>query len=86
MPRLDRLPQTNRNNLLAFPAQVNDAPPFTVSGKPLAASRLAIVTTAGLHRRADRLFGPGDQTYRMIPADTPSADGRAYSIPSTSWS
>ena len=36
--------------------------------------RVAIVTTAGLHRRGDRPFGPGEQTYRVIPADTPTVD------------
>jgi D-proline reductase (dithiol) PrdB len=74
MPRLDRLPQINRSNLLTFPAQVNDAAPFVVPGRPLAACRLAIVTTAGVHRRGDRLFGPGDQSYRVIPSDTPAAE------------
>ena len=74
MPRLDRLPQINRSTLLTFPAQVNDTTPFLVPGKPLSASRLAIVTTAGLHRRGDRLFVPGDQTYRVIPSETPVAD------------
>jgi hypothetical protein len=29
MPRLDRLPQLNRNNLLMLPVQVNDTAPFT---------------------------------------------------------
>lgn len=74
MPRLDRLPQVNRSTLLTFPAQINDTAPYVVLTKPLAASRLAIVTTAGLHRRGDRLFVPGDQTYRVIPSDTPAAD------------
>ena len=74
MPRLDRLPQINRSNLLTFPAQVNDTTPYVSLTKPLTACRVAIVTTAGLHRRADRLFGPGDQTYRVIPSDTPTAD------------
>jgi D-proline reductase (dithiol) PrdB len=59
---------------LTFPAQVNDAAPFVALGKPLARCRLAIVTTAGLHRRGDRLFGPGDQTYRVIPSDTPTSE------------
>ena len=76
MPRLDRLPQINRNNLLTFPAQVNDTAPFVAPEKPLAACRLAIVTTAGVHRRGDRLFGPGDQTYRVIPSDTPGGRHR----------
>ena len=74
MPRLDRLPQINRNTLLTFPAQVNDATPFVTLAKPLSACRLAIVTTAGLHRRGDRPFGPGEQAYRAIPSDTPTAD------------
>src|ERR1700693_5530737 len=74
MPRLDRLPQLNRNNLLMLPVQVNDTAPFTHLVTPLAAARLAIVTTAGLHRRGDRPFGPGEQTYRVIPSDTPAAD------------
>jgi len=68
MPRLDRLPQISRNNLLTFPAQVNDSAPFVRPGKPLAACRLAIVTTAGVHLRGDRPFTPGDQTYRVIPS------------------
>ena len=74
MPRLDRLPQVNRSTLLTFPAQVNDTAPFVPLRKPLSACRLALVTTAGLHRRDDRPFGPGEQTYRVIAADTPAAD------------
>jgi D-proline reductase (dithiol) PrdB len=74
MPRLDRLPQINRNNLLMLPVRVNDSAPFTSLARPLAECRLAIVTTAGLHRREDRPFGPGEQSYRVIPAGTPAAD------------
>jgi D-proline reductase (dithiol) PrdB len=74
VPRLDRLPQINRNNLLMLPVQVNDDVPFTRPPRPLSASRLAIVTTAGLHRRDDRPFGPADQGYRVIPSDTATAD------------
>ncbi|MGH7365966.1 MAG: glycine/sarcosine/betaine reductase selenoprotein B family protein [Candidatus Rokuibacteriota bacterium] len=73
MPRLDRLPQINRNNLLMLPVQVNDGAPFTMPSRPLSGCRLAIVTTAGLHRRGDRPFGPADQTYRVIAAGTPTA-------------
>ena len=74
MPRLDRLPQISRNTLLALPVRVNDTTPFAWPGKPLSACRLALVTTAGLHRRGDRLFEPGDQTCRVIPADTPASE------------
>jgi D-proline reductase (dithiol) PrdB len=74
MPRLDRLPPLNRNNLLMLPVQVNDTAPFTRPERPLSACRLAIVTTAGLHHRRDRPFGPGEQTFRVISADAPAAD------------
>ena len=74
MPRLERLPEANRKNLLNLPIQANETAPFTRLTKPLTACRVAIVTTAGLHRRGDRPFGPGEQTYRVIPADTPAAD------------
>ena len=74
MPRLDRLPEINRKNLLMLPVPVNESTPFARPARPLAASRLAIVTTAGVHRRSDRAFGPGDQSYRVIPSDTPTAD------------
>jgi D-proline reductase (dithiol) PrdB len=74
MPRLDRLPQVNRSTLLTFPARVNETAPFAAPRRPLVACRLALVTTAGLHRRGDRLFTPGEQTYRVIPSDTPTRD------------
>ena len=74
MPRLDRLPEASRNNLLNLPMQVNDGAPYTRLPRPLAACRLAIVTTAGLHRRGDRPFGPGEQGYRVIPGDLPASE------------
>jgi D-proline reductase (dithiol) PrdB len=40
---------------------------------PLARARIAIVTTAGLHRRGDRPFGTSATDYRIIPGDTPAA-------------
>jgi D-proline reductase (dithiol) PrdB len=74
MPRLDRLPQVLRTTLLTFPAQLNDTAPFAPLKAPLSQCRVAIVTTAGLHRRGDQPFGPGDQTYRVIPSDTRAPD------------
>jgi D-proline reductase (dithiol) PrdB len=38
-----------------------------------ARARIAIVTTAGLHRKGDRPFGPRATDYRVIPGDTPAA-------------
>jgi D-proline reductase (dithiol) PrdB len=74
MPRLDRLPAASRANLINLPVQVNETTPWTRLDRPLAACRLAIVTTAGLHRRDDRPFTPGEQGHRAIPLDTPAAD------------
>ena len=31
---------------------------------------VAIISTAGLHKRGDRPFRPGDGSYRVIPAET----------------
>jgi D-proline reductase (dithiol) PrdB len=74
MPRLERLPEANRKNLLTFPTQTNECTPFVRPAKPLVTCRVAIVTTAGLHRRGDKAYGPGEQSYRVLPAGTPSAD------------
>jgi len=47
--------------------------PFTVPSKPLAASRIALVSTAGLHLEEqepfDRATPSGDCSYRRIAAD-----------------
>lgn len=39
------------------------------TAKPLAQSRVALVSTAGLHRREDPPFAPGAVDYRIIPDD-----------------
>ena len=74
MPRLDQLSEMSRKTLLAHPVIDNEATPWTAPRAPLRASRLALVTTAGLHRRGDTTFVPRDQTYRVIHADTPARD------------
>ena len=74
MPRLDRLPEINRNTLLTFPAPVNETAPCTPVRKPLAECRVALVTTAGLHLRGDKPFVPGDPSYRVIPMISEQGD------------
>jgi D-proline reductase (dithiol) PrdB len=43
-------------------------------GKPLAERRVALISTAGLHKRGDRPFQLGEGSYRIIPADTIARD------------
>ena len=74
MPRLDKLSESTRTTLLTMPLDVNDTTPFTVPRRPLRDSRLALVTSAGLHLRGDRPFASGDPTYRCIPANAAAAD------------
>ena len=73
MPRLEDLSDTARQGHLNFPAMEHDDAPFAPLRKPLSEAKLALVTTAGLHLRADAPLASGDQTYRVIPS---SADAR----------
>src|SRR5262245_15141924 len=49
-------------------------PPWTLLTKSLAHCRVALVTTAGVHRKEDAPFDMedknGDPTYRIIPRDS----------------
>jgi D-proline reductase (dithiol) PrdB len=75
MVRLADLPEPEREHLLGMARR---APRFTdhpwVRSAPLERCRIALVTTAGLHRTSDRPFSfvPGTE-YRVIPGDTPAA-------------
>jgi len=71
--RLSELPEAEAKILGSFACPTYDDTP-AVPGKPLAERRIAIVSTAGLHRRGDRPFEMGDAGYRVIPEETPAAD------------
>ena len=45
-----------------------------VSPPPLRDAKVALVSTAGLHRRDDRKFRGGATDYRLIPSDVDYAD------------
>ncbi|MGD9890988.1 MAG: glycine/sarcosine/betaine reductase selenoprotein B family protein [Dehalococcoidia bacterium] len=68
MPHLDQLPEISRNSLLTLPIPQHDTAPFTPLSRPLNESRLAVVTTAGLHLRDDPPFRGADPSYRVIPS------------------
>jgi D-proline reductase (dithiol) PrdB len=40
-----------------------------ITPKPLSESRVAIISTAGMHRRTDAPFTPGAVDYRIVPGD-----------------
>jgi D-proline reductase (dithiol) PrdB len=74
MPRIEDLTEVQRQGVLSFPCFEFDGAPFAPLRKPLNQIKLALVTTAGLHRRGDRTFTAGDQTYRVIPSSTSPND------------
>jgi D-proline reductase (dithiol) PrdB len=77
MARLEDLPEWEREHLLHL---CDEAPRFETTpwadGPPLRERRIALVSTAGLHRRGDRPFsgGAGATEYRVIPTDATSGD------------
>jgi D-proline reductase (dithiol) PrdB len=60
--------------------EVEANPPGALNVRPttkrlcLAERRVAIISTADLHRHGDQSFRPGDGSYRVIPAETPASD------------
>lgn len=68
MVRLSDLPEAEARAHLERDCVPFDTEPF-VSGPPVSERRVAIVTTAGLHRQSDRSFGIVDAGYRVIPGD-----------------
>lgn len=73
MARLDRMSEDERKHLLALPCPTFNSTPW-ITGLPLSKRRVAIITTAGLHRRGDSPFGVGAADYRIIPAEIPAND------------
>ena len=78
MPRLEALSEVQRRMLQMFPCMEHDDTPWASMRKPLGESKVALVTTAGLHLRDDKPFitdpQGGDCSYRVIPRATPAAD------------
>jgi D-proline reductase (dithiol) PrdB len=67
--RLSDMPEVEAMHLRRIECPTYDYTP-ALPGKPLGQRRVAIISTAGLHRRGDRPFRPGDGSYRVIPAET----------------
>lgn len=78
MPRLEKLSEVQRQVLLSFPCLEYDTTPWTPLRKELPQSKLAVVTTAGLHLRTDKPFisdhKTSDTSYRVIPSTAKAGD------------
>ena len=75
MVAVKHMPAEVRAALLARAADMPAYPPTPpVGGPALAARRIAIVTTAGLHVRGDRYFEAGRGDFRVIPGDVDAGE------------
>lgn len=73
MARLEDMPEVERRHLMSKACAPLPGEPF-VHGRPLAERRVAIITTAGLHRRDQPAFLLGDTGYRVIAGDVAGRD------------
>ena len=73
MVRLAEIPEVERDHLLAKGCEPFATRPWA-EGPPLSQRRVALVTSAGLHRASDRAFSLVDLSYRVIPGDTDADD------------
>ncbi len=73
MVRLEQYQEDERRHLLDLPCPAFDSTPF-VSGVTVGQARVAVVSTAGLHRRTDKPFSLGEAGYRVIPKGVDPAE------------
>ncbi len=71
MVRLSDIPTEEAAHLLSKVCDPFDTRPW-VAGPPLSERRVAILTSAGLHRVGDPAFTTVDLSYRVIPGTTPA--------------
>ena len=74
MVRLSDLPDYEREHLLDKNLGPLGPPAWVPPGTPLRERRVALVTTAGLHRRSDPAFDLMDASYRVLPGDLGASD------------
>ncbi len=73
MVRLEQYGEQERDHLLNLPCPTYDTSPF-VTGVAVNKSRVALISTAGLHKVSDRPFGVGESGYRLIPKNSQTND------------
>lgn len=73
MARIEEIPQPTRDAILGLACSTPDTSPW-VNAVPLAQRRVAIVTSAALHRREEPPFPAGSGEFRELPAAVPAVD------------
>ena len=73
MVKVDEFPDGTREDFLNREMPRFEDTPL-VAGPPLGERRIALISTAGLHRRGDRPFTEQSGDFRVILRDTPDAD------------
>lgn len=73
MARLQDLPEPLRSHLAHLPCPSFETTPWA-PGPPLNQRRVALVSTAGLHRRGDVPFTGHSGQYRVIPGEVQASD------------
>ena len=73
MARLEQMPEPMRSHIANLPCPHFEETPMA-RGPELSKRRVAIISTAGLHRRGDRPFQGMEADYRVIAGDTPAGD------------
>ena len=78
MPKLSVLSEIQRKTMQMFPCVEHDDTPWTPMAKKLSDSKVALVTSAGLHLRTDKPFisvhEGGDTSFRVIPRSSKAGD------------
>lgn len=73
MARLENLAEPMRSHIADLPCPQFDHTPW-VDVPELANQRIALISTAGLHRRGDRPFGGMDGDFRVIDGTSQAED------------
>lgn len=73
MVRLEQYGEQERHHLLNLPCPTYHTSPF-VTGVTVKKSRVALISTAGLHKASDRPFAVGESGYRLIPKNSQAND------------
>lgn len=73
MARMEDLVESEQAHLRHLPLPSFESTPW-IGGPALSERRVAIVTTAGLSLRGEKLFTRGSADYRVIPGDADTGD------------